>query len=65
VIYDDYNSSPPTAQIIYYASGIGTDGGDIQRVSDGATGAGLANKVEEAYAFIAGNYVEGDEVRLR
>ncbi|KAL8277208.1 hypothetical protein RQP46_010381 [Phenoliferia psychrophenolica] len=43
--------------ILDHAPGIGSYG-------DGMTGAGLALKVQEAYGFIASNYVAGDEIAL-
>ncbi|KAM0750718.1 hypothetical protein T439DRAFT_325770 [Meredithblackwellia eburnea MCA 4105] len=57
----DANENIP--QIVYYATGIGSDPGLVS-YSEGMTGEGLASKVEEAYAFLAGNYVPGDELFL-
>ncbi|KAL8287629.1 hypothetical protein RQP46_003487 [Phenoliferia psychrophenolica] len=50
-------------KIVYYGSGVGSDPG-IASYGEGLTGAGLATKVEETYAFLAGNYVQGDEIAL-
>ncbi|KAF8898791.1 hypothetical protein BD779DRAFT_1666575 [Infundibulicybe gibba] len=45
-------------------SGIGTEGNFYSEYVEGSTGGSLADKVEEAYAFIAHNFYPGDEVFL-
>jgi uncharacterized protein (DUF2235 family) len=51
-------------QVIYYQAGVGSSGNIIQRIIGGALGSGLAANIREAYAYIATNYVEGDEIYL-
>ncbi|CAK4027839.1 Hypothetical predicted protein [Lecanosticta acicola] len=51
-------------QVVYYQAGIGSEGNLIQRLLAGALGIGLAANIQEAYAFIAKNYVTGDEIYL-
>lgn len=67
---------PPTdgeiSNIIYYEAGIGSEDGGIsskvnaavQNAIQGATGIGLADKVNKAYVFIASNWVKGDEIYI-
>ncbi|KAK1233033.1 hypothetical protein PQX77_003836 [Marasmius sp. AFHP31] len=61
---EDVRTSPPTPQIVFYQSGIGTEKNFYSEYVDGTTGGTLADKVEEAYAFIAHNYFPGDEIYL-
>lgn len=49
---------------MFYQAGVGTDLNPPEALFDGAMGAGLADKVQEAYAFIAYNYEPGDEIFL-
>ncbi len=49
-------------QIIYYDSGVGTDGGIGYRMLGGATGYGLSSRIIKAYRFVCHNYVAGDEL---
>lgn len=49
---------------MYYHAGVGTEGSWLSRVAGGATAAGLAGNIREAYGFIALNYVPGDEIFL-
>ncbi len=51
-------------QIVYYQAGIGTEGTWWDHVYGGGTGAGLSENIREAYAFLAKNYMEGDEIFL-
>ncbi|THH16823.1 hypothetical protein EW146_g3879 [Bondarzewia mesenterica] len=60
----DARIAPPMPQIVFYQSGVGTESSTYAAVLDGATGATLGDKVQEAYAFIAHNYVPGDEIFL-
>ncbi|KAB5590561.1 Choline transporter [Ceratobasidium theobromae] len=62
--HEDQRYDPPIPQIVFYQSGIGSEQNPYSRFIDGATGASLAEKVQEAYAFIAHNYFPGDEVFL-
>jgi uncharacterized protein (DUF2235 family) len=60
----DERLTPPVAQIVFYQAGVGTESHGSEALLDGATGAGLADKVQEAYGFIAHNYEPGDEIFL-
>lgn len=51
-------------QIVYYQPGVGTVGNMIDRIRGGATGEGLSHNIREAYAFLAHNYSDGDEIFL-
>ncbi|KAG9095087.1 hypothetical protein FS749_011123 [Ceratobasidium sp. UAMH 11750] len=62
--HDDERYDPPIPQIVFYQAGIGSEQNIYSRYVDGTTGSSLAEKVQEAYAFIAHNYAPGDEVFL-
>ena len=53
-----------THQIVYYHSGVGSGGDVIDHLVGGGTGLGLSRNVRDAYAFVASNYCEGDELFL-
>src|SRR4051794_40398838 len=53
-----------TSQIVYYQSGVGTEGTQVSKIIGGATGAGLSHNMRDAYSFICHNYCEGDEIFL-
>ncbi|EKM61098.1 uncharacterized protein PHACADRAFT_247474 [Phanerochaete carnosa HHB-10118-sp] len=55
---------PHVPQVVFYQAGVGTFGDKIIEKLDGYVGASLAEKVQEAYAFIAHNYRPGDEIFL-
>ncbi|KAK0232807.1 hypothetical protein IW262DRAFT_1259147 [Armillaria fumosa] len=57
IMNEDTRSDPPIQQIVFYQSGIGTERNLYDEYVD-------ADKVEEAYAFIALNYFPGDEIFL-
>lgn len=57
-------SSDGTPQILYYDTGIGSSGGVLARVFDGATGTGISSKILQAYRFLIHNYEAGDEIFL-
>jgi hypothetical protein len=48
---------------VYYHSGVGTSDA-LDRLVGGAVGLGLSRNVRDAYAFLAANYCEGDEIFL-
>ncbi|KXN90069.1 hypothetical protein AN958_05074 [Leucoagaricus sp. SymC.cos] len=56
-------SDRPIQQIVFYQSGIGTDNNPWSEYVD-ADMSNIADKVEEAYAFIAHNYSPGDDIYL-
>jgi len=60
----DERSNPGIPQLVFYQSGIATEDYSILRTLDGAVGATLADKVQEAYGFLAHNYQPGDEICL-
>src|SRR3954453_16823419 len=51
-------------QIVFYQSGVGSEGDLFNRLSGGGVGLGLSRNVRDAYAFICKNYSEGDEIFL-
>lgn len=51
-------------QVAYYQAGIGSSNNWFDHYWGGTTGAGISEHVREAYAFIAENYVKGDEIFL-
>jgi uncharacterized protein (DUF2235 family) len=53
-----------TTQIVFYQSGVGTDGDLTSRLGGGALGLGLSHSIRDAYAFVCNNYVAGDEIFL-
>lgn len=58
----DNRSSEATKQIVYYHSGVGSGGDAVAHVVEGGTGLGLSRNVRDAYAFVASNYCDGDEL---
>lgn len=61
---EDRKTFPPIPQVVHYQTGLGTTGDPALNVAEGATGLGISAKIREAYAFIAQNYIPGDEVLL-
>ena len=53
-----------TEQLLYYHTGIGSEGSLIRRIFDGATGTGISDNILHAYRFIIKNYQKGDELYL-
>jgi len=51
-------------QLLYYDTGIGSEGDMLQRIFDGATGTGISKKILQAYRFVINNYEPGDELFL-
>ena len=49
-------------QIVYYQAGIGSENNWYDHLIGGGTGMGISENIRAAYAFIAENYQEGDEV---
>jgi uncharacterized protein (DUF2235 family) len=64
------NVTPPTMiksvdkQVAFYDDGVGAVGNAAVRVIEGAIGAGLDVKLQDAYGFIIKNYVSGDSIYL-
>lgn len=52
------------AQVAYYHTGVGTDAGFYDKWIGGALGWGLSNDIQEAYRFVANNYVPGDRLYI-
>lgn len=57
-------SKDGTVQLLYYDTGIGSEGNFINRSFDGATGQGISENILQAYRFIIQNYEQGDELFL-
>lgn len=57
-------SADGTEQLLYYDTGIGSEGDMTKRVFDGATGSGISGKILQAYRFVINNYERGDELFL-
>lgn len=51
-------------QLPRYFAGLGTDGGPVRRVLDGAFGAGLPEAIREIYRWLAETFRPGDELVL-
>ncbi len=49
-------------QLLYYETGIGSEGNLTERIYDGATGYGISENILKAYRFIIKNYEAGDEL---
>lgn len=47
-----------------YDSGVGTDGGSLNRILGGALGVGIDKNIKELYMFLAMNYKLGDEIYM-
>jgi len=62
--HEDRRFNPPIPQIVFYQSGIGSENNLYAEYVQGATGASLAEKVQEGYGFISQNYQPGDEIFL-
>ena len=50
-------------QVVYYDSGVGTQG-LVDRYVGGSFDHGISKNIQQAYRFIANNYYEGDELFL-
>jgi len=61
---NDARADPPIPQIVYYQSGVGSEGDKLQHIVGGAVGLGLSRNARDAYAFLANNYCDGDEIFL-
>ena len=59
----DERGTQPIHQVVYYHPGVGT-GNRVDKLLGGGIGAGLSHNVQECYAFIADNFVPGDEIFL-
>jgi uncharacterized protein (DUF2235 family) len=57
-------SADGNIQILYYDTGVGSEGGLTKRIFDGATGYGISEKIVQAYRFVIKNYKPGDELFL-
>ncbi|TVQ10620.1 MAG: DUF2235 domain-containing protein [Balneolaceae bacterium] len=51
-----------TKQMMFYDKGVGTRGGRIRRMIDGATGRGLSDNLLNAYRYLIQNYEPGDQI---
>ncbi|KAF8560320.1 hypothetical protein OG21DRAFT_1594239 [Imleria badia] len=62
--HQDERTERAIPQVVFYQAGIGSSPNFYSEYIQGATGASLAEKVQEAYAFIAQNFHRGDEIFL-
>ncbi len=51
-------------QVVYYHTGVGTDGGFIANIAGGAFGKGLSKNIMSAYNWLARNYEAGDRISM-
>ena len=51
-------------QLVYYHTGVGTDGDWWDRLAGGALGEGLDDHIRGAYHWLARNYRKGDAIHL-
>lgn len=49
-------------QVVYYHDGIGTEGGMVDRLTDGAFGSGMEDNIRALYRFIVYNHEPGDQL---
>lgn len=55
-------SADGVKQLVYYDEGIGTEGGPLQRITNGLTGRGLGRNILDAYAWLIHHFEEEDEI---
>src|ERR1044072_2823228 len=60
----DKRDGQDVTQIVFYQSGVGTQGDLASKVAGGALGLGLSQNLRDAYTFVCNNYCEGDEIFL-
>jgi len=58
---ESYDGVP---QIVSYNSGVGSEGGVMNKMIAGSTGLSLSEGIREAYSFLCNNYESGDEIFL-
>jgi len=64
-VYRLYNALTVTAdQVTFYDDGVGADSTGLNRILQGAFGAGLLQKIQDSYTKIAHVYEPGDEIFL-
>jgi uncharacterized protein (DUF2235 family) len=54
----------PIEQVVFYQAGVGTGSDLAMKLTGGAIGLGLSRNVRDAYAFLADNFCDGDELFL-
>ena len=54
----------PGVQVTFYDSGVGTEGNSLAQLFDGATGAGLFQKIKHGYAQVASQFLPGDLIYI-
>lgn len=55
-------STDGTPQLLYYDTGIGSEGNLLKRSYEGATGGGISDNILQGYRFIIKHYQKGDEL---
>jgi uncharacterized protein (DUF2235 family) len=64
-VYGLFKAIPiSSSQIAYYDDGVGSDGTPLEKLTAGAFGDGLFQKIKDGYTKIAHVYEEGDEIFL-
>jgi uncharacterized protein (DUF2235 family) len=62
-VYQIFKAMKTTAdQVPYYDDGVGSDGLPLEKLTGGAFGAGLFQKIKDGYTKIAQVYEQGDEI---
>jgi uncharacterized protein (DUF2235 family) len=57
-------SSEGIRQVLYYDTGIGSEGSTLKRVLDGATGSGISLNIRQAYEYLIQSYEPGDLIYM-
>jgi Uncharacterized alpha/beta hydrolase domain (DUF2235) len=60
----DERDGKDITQIVFYQSGVGSEGAVLDRLKAGALGLGLSHNLRDAYSFVCNNYCDGDEIFL-
>jgi uncharacterized protein (DUF2235 family) len=60
----DTRNGAEIAQIVFYQSGVGTEGDLASKIKGAGLGLGLSHNVRDAYTFLCNNYCDGDEIFL-
>jgi uncharacterized protein (DUF2235 family) len=60
----DTRDGKDITQIVFYQSGVGTEGDIVDKIKGAGLGLGLSHNVRDAYTFICNNYCKDDEIFL-
>lgn len=61
---NDTRGGKDIPQIVFYQSGVGSEGDFFNKLAGGGVGMGLSRNVRDAYSFICNNFCDGDEIFL-